>query len=226
MSLVVYGPDDLWPRHQKAFWNEALSAAREHGWTYAYLGADHKSGDLVCPAGEHVLTVDKTSVGGAHFASRATKIITSRCPHGTGGGPAGKVKERIETAARLLSSAEELIVAARGDLDLIQTRATGDKRLAEIDELRLRLDTADLTLAEVESMEMAALKDAVADAPAPAVVGIALEEADENVAKASRMLGMVRKHHSLKELVRRAVTARTEIETLQASLEQILHENG
>ncbi|MGL5823913.1 MAG: hypothetical protein ACRCYU_03600 [Nocardioides sp.] len=222
MSLVIYGPDASWPRHQKAYWNTALDAARARGWTYEYLGAAHKSGVLVCPAGEHTVTVDKTARGGECFAARATKIITSRCLHGTGDVSTGKVKGRIEDADRLLTSAESLIAAARTDLDSIEARAAGDERLKEVDDLRLRLDSADLTLAELESLEEAALEEALVEAPTPAAVEGLLAEASDNVATASRTLGKVRKHASLRGLSKRMAVARTEIDRLRARLKSFV----
>lgn len=224
MSLVIFGPDEQWPRHQKSYWNDALDAARAHGWSYHYLGADHKSGDLVCPAGQHVLKVDKTSDGSSYFASRAKKIITSRCPDGNGGGPSGRVKERIEAADRHLGTAEALIATAGADLTVIESQAAGVLRLDELERLRTRLDTADVTLAELEMLEEAALEDALLQTPETSSVSEALDQAEGDLSSAAAVLGMVRKHGSLRELGRRMTGARAQVDELRARLEEFLPE--
>ena len=222
VSLTVFRAEDRWPRHQKGHWNEALDLAREFGWTYEYLDAPHKAGDMVCPAGEHVLKVDKTADGGAFFAGEAKKVIRSRCTHGTRVGDRGKVKERIERAEALLQSAEVLIAGADDDLTHIEAHRDANQRLAELDELALRLDTADLTLAELETLQDEALDDATIDVPVLGEVEATLETAGENVSTASRTLAKVRQHGSLKGLRDHIDTARLDIEVLQARLGEFL----
>lgn len=235
MSLRVYRPDEPWPRHQKSFWNETLDLAREHGWTYEYLDAKHKSGDLLCPMGEHTITVDKTSTNSESYAIRGKRTIVRTCKHvpGTPDEPdeerdasGSQVASRMARAEALMTTAEKLIACADADIAAIEARRAVDENFAELEDLRMRVDTADLTIADLEEMETQALEQAFALDSAevavrtPGAVGAALDDAGAQVDEASATIRRVRVHSSLEDLRGRIEAARNEIGRLRARLEE------
>lgn len=220
MSLTVYGPDDTWPTHQKPWWKPVLGLARDAGWSYEYLNAPHKAGDLICPASEHVITVDKTAGGSDFHAGEAKKTITFKCKHGrTSAG--GKVRERLDAATRRLETAETLIDQADGRLAAIEFRADADERLAELDRIVLQLESAGMAIDDILLEQDEALADSLADVPALTAVEDALDAADAEIDKASAVAAKIRKHGTVPVLQERARVARNRIERLRARVAEL-----
>jgi len=217
-----YGPDETWPRHQKAFWNEALNEARSAGWTLKYVDAPHRFGIVSCPGGEdgtrHTFLVDKTAVGGETKSREARKAVRN-CQHAaTASG--SKVRTRQAECRRLLAEAERLIDLADTRLTLAEAKQAA---WAELERIETQLETAAANLAEIlrgeQDQAWQAAMDAD-DAPAPDAIAENLDDAmtvvvdSEKVATALK----VRRPRLARPFLDRAHAARSRIEELRARL--------
>src|SRR5262249_31870689 len=126
-------------RQAAPHWRRALRQAREAGWTLKHLGAPHRFGVVVCPAGEHTFDVDSTARGSETKALEVPKLLR-RCQHGGPTTTGSRVAERLERAQRLLDRAEQLIGIAMEDLERVEAQHAA---LAELDRVELLLAAAD-----------------------------------------------------------------------------------
>jgi|SRR5215475_3330475 len=220
MSVTVYGPSMTWPGHQKPHWRRALRQAREAGWTLKHLGAPHRFGVVVCPAGEHTFDVDCTARGSETKALEVPKLLR-RCEHGEPTATGPRVAERLERAWRLLDRAEQLISIALEDLERVEARHAA---LAELDRVELLLAAADATVDEVlaaaqeEALERAA---ELADAPGAGVIAETLDRAEAAVNEATVVVRQIRRARPAGELRIRAETAKVRIDMLRVRLADV-----
>jgi len=217
MSVTVYAPDMTWPEHQKPHWSRALRQARKAGWTLKHMGAPHRFGVVVCPAGEHTFDVDSTARGSETKALEVPKLLR-RCQHGGLTTTGSRVAERLERARRLLDRAEQLISIASEDLERVEARHAA---LAELDRVELLLAAADTTVDEVlaaaqeEALEQAAELE---DAPGAGVIAETLDRAEAAADEAAVVVRQIRRAGPAGELTTRAETAKARIRALRVRL--------
>ena len=223
---AYYGPDETWPRHQKPYWNEALSAARTAGWTLKYIDAPHRFGDLFCPGGEDGVrcsfTVDKTAKGGETKSREALKLIRG-CGHGSVI-QGSKVRARQAECQRLLDHANRLIDIAATGLAAAEAQQAA---WAELERIQTQLESAEANLAEVLREEENAALQAIYDtdnAPVPSDIADALDDVLVVVAngESAATALKVRKPQLAKPFLDRARQARTRIAGLRVRLEALL----
>lgn len=146
---TIYGSEDTWPVHKKAYWRAPLELAQAAGWTLTYLDAPHTFGHVACPTGQHRFKVDSTANGASFFAAEASKTIERKCRHGVATG-AGKVQERVQNGRALLDRVDEILDSTESDLAVAEAYqgawAIVEDLEALSDQLRLRLATATATL--------------------------------------------------------------------------------
>jgi hypothetical protein len=213
MTATKYGPDDTWPVHQKPFWNQTLSEARQAGWTLTYINAPHRFGSVACPAGQHTFDVDKTANGGETKSKQAIRKIRW-CEHGPG------VEKRRQECVCLLDVADQLISTVKMGL----TRAEAKQAAHEdLDRLELQLQTAcanidEVLLAKQDDALRAAVE--VDDALDPEALVADLDDAaagvEHGAAVAKTLTPPAPKLAKL--LLERASAARTSIEELRGRL--------
>ena len=225
MSAQRYGPEDTWPRHQKPFWNTALTQARQAGWTLVYLDAPHHFGTVICPGGACTFEVDKTARGGEFHAKEAGKKIRN-CLHGATQ-PGSKVRTRQEEATRLLDHAERLITNATEWLSQAEQRQIAQD---DLDRLEDRLRTAELTIDDALREEQeAALQAALQAESAPKLDDISATLTDAKAAvhrgEAAAKALEARRPALAKALLDRARDARARITELRKRL-KALRERG
>jgi hypothetical protein len=173
-----YGPDDMWPSHEKGYWRQTLVEARRAGWTLTYIGAPHRYGTVSCPAGEHTFMVGMTGTGAETKAKEASRRIR-RCGHP----PEGPVREQWEKSSEQLDVAERLTADAECGLAMAEAKQNAQEVL---ERLEAQLDTAASTVEEVLLGEQEqALKAAIEvdDAPDPPALLEKLNEAADAVAR-------------------------------------------
>jgi hypothetical protein len=217
MSVTVYGPGMTWPGHQKPHWRRALRQAREAGWTLKHLGAPHRFGVVVCPAGEHTFDVDSTARGAETKALAVPKLLR-RCQHGGPTTTGSRVAERLERARRLLDRAEQLIGIAMEDLERVEAQHAA---LAELDRVELLLAAADkavdevLAAAQEEALERAAELE---DAPGAGVIAQTLDRAEATADEAAVVVRQIRRSRPAGELKTQAETTKARIGVLRVRL--------
>lgn len=130
-----------------------------------------------------------------------------------------------------MATTERLIVCADADLASIEARRDVDASFAELEDLRIRVETAELTFADLEEMEIQALEasfalDATGATPTPEGVRTALEDANMQRIEASERIRRVREHPDLHDLRGRIDQAGSRIDALRARLEEFLPESS
>ncbi|HJQ02730.1 MAG TPA: hypothetical protein VJ851_14105 [Jatrophihabitans sp.] len=214
----MFGPDAMWPSHQKPYWNDALKLARDAGWSFTTGG--HWFGVVSCPAGEHTFVVDKTARGGETKALEVPKLLR-RCQHGNAVTDGSKVTARQAECERLLARAEELILTATNDV----ARAEEQQRaFAEWDRLNLVLDTAEATVDEVlAATQEEALERVLAleNVPGQAAIGLDLDEASQMLETAATLASKIRRPGIADPLRSRANDAKAGIAALRQRLATI-----
>jgi hypothetical protein len=199
--------------HQKAFWNQALSEAREAGWTLAYINAPHRFGIVSCPKGQHTFDVDQTARGGETKSIQAIKKIRW-CEHSPG------AEERRQECLRLLEVADQLIVVVEEGLSRAEAKQPAQEDLARL-ELQLRTAGAnvdEVLLAEQDAALQAAVE--VDDAPKPEALSAELDNAAAGVERGVSVAKKLKPSAPklAKSLVERAAAASTRIGKLRSRL--------
>lgn len=212
LMLTVYPPDEQWPDHAKAYWNDVLAQAKAAGWTLEHLDAPHTFGFVRCPAGQHTFKVDSTARDAETWAKNAAKSIRI-CRHGTAQQAGSKVHSRIQVATALLDTADQLTDSAESSLDLLERNVNAQ---AELERLELLVTTAGLSVDQ--AAQESALAEAIeADQAAPeaAEVEDSLTEVSTHITEATATLKNVRKHPGLtKPLYARIAALRERLKPL------------
>lgn len=246
MGLTLYEPDEVWPEHDKPFWQTALKKARTAGWRLEYLGAPHTYGFVKCPAGEHTAKADCTAKAGESYAKDLEKAVRE-CRHGTTTEAGPKVAARLESAEALLATAERLVARAENDLVLAEARIAA---FLHLDRLALLLDTAEANLetvtaldgedpddaAHLDPAERKALEDeqeealeraiALEAAPLPTDVDASLERAREAADGAAEVVGHIRRPSLARPLALRTEQVRAQIDRLRERLDRLEEQLG
>jgi hypothetical protein len=214
MSASEFGPDDIWPSHEKKHWREPLAAARQAGWTLIYINAPHRLGVVRCPAREHSFMVDKTAKGSETKAKEALKRI-GWCDH-----PSDRVRTVRDESQTLLDTAHHLTGEVEDGLLIADAKQDA---LEALDRLEIQLDTAAANVEEVLLAEQEAALEAaitVDDAPDPPVLTSKLNEATAAVASSESLAKSVRAGHPgvAKPLLDQARTLRARIGELRSQL--------
>lgn len=240
MGLTLYGPDEVWPEHDKPFWQTALKKARASGWNLEYLGAPHTYGFVKCPAGEHTAKADCTAKAGESYAKDLEKAVRD-CRHGTSAEAGSKVAERLESAETLLATAERLVARAENDLVLAEARIVA---FLHLDRLALLLDTAAANLdaaaaladdaadggrpepgvrESLEAEQEEALERAVAleAAPSPTDVATSLDRARDAADEAADVVTRIRRPGLAKPLQARTERVQIQIDRLRERLDRL-----
>lgn len=226
----MLGPDDTWPSPKKAHWRKPMDQAREAGWSFDHVDADHTLGWAWCPSREHSFMVDSTAVGAEFFAVEASKEVTQRCRHGRTV-PGSKVKLRQSQAQTLLGTIDQLLEAAEGDIAALEQAGAAWERALILetrrDAILLRLDTARSTVEALladsgdedeAEVEVAALEEEIAvelahvdglePLPDTAVLRGALAEAKAHTASVDELARQLRRRPHLAEQIRADVEQR------------------
>lgn len=179
------GSTDAWGSHRDGYWNDALDLARKQGWKYRTLSS-HRVGEVACPTGEHRQKIDSSSRYSETKSKDLIKLVTQKCPHGTGTALA------LEAARKLLDSAVMLIEHAEEGLDQISATGAADEALARAEQVELLLNTADANFEQLRAKRDALLEEAAApDAPSAEEVLEWAEQAGQRSAEARRELRTV-----------------------------------
>ncbi|GCD91207.1 hypothetical protein NLS1_32130 [Nocardioides sp. LS1] len=198
-----------------------MRAARAAGWTFNHIDSAHVFGEIVCPTGQHVKKIFKTGENTETVAIDALNLVI-RCPDSAARPPGDKSQVRLESAQKLLGEAELMISSAEDDLSQIEAKEDAEQRFNDLCDLELRIDTAALTLAELEELQDEAFAEATADAPLPAAVEAAITTASAKVETAVAEIKRVNKRGPVKEIHQRAGAARERIAALRVRLSDYL----
>lgn len=190
MGLTAFGPDEVWPRHQKQHWRVAMGLAREAGWTFHHLGAPHRFGILVCPAGEHAVPVDSTARGAETKAKEVPKRLR-QCQHGRRSTPDSGASRRRTECERLLARAEELLGRVAVEVGLAEAFVAA---LADLDAADMMLGSAEANLDEVLALHEEAIARAseLEGAPEPRRIAETLSDAEDVVDEAAAAAAKIR----------------------------------
>lgn len=190
--MAIYGPDDVWPEHGEARWNEVLELARAKGWTLETY-TSHRFGSIKCPTDEcYFPPIDKSASGTESFAKNKKRIV-ERCRHGDRDQRtiAQRVEHHLEVGERLASAASALLKRDAQLEKIEELWAAADASLTEADDAVIE---ADLELADWWSREHASRADKVlaeTDPPVEAEALPVVRAADAQVAHANEGLKQV-----------------------------------
>jgi hypothetical protein len=215
VSVRVYGREERWPTHQRAYWHAPLDSARAAGWTLKHLDAPHRFGVVYCPSEECSFDVDKTARNAETKAKEASKKIWN-CPHGSE--LASDAEVRRERCRRLLGSAVHLADLAEAEMDAVATYQ------AVVAEVELLLASAETTLDEVfreQQDDLLERIDGLDRPPSASVIAGHIDEAEQVTEQAVQLLPRRSRATAVTSLYEQATQIRTRIAGLRRRLEAL-----